>query len=378
MDRPSLAKQALGLNQSTKCSRMFWNILFTAGHHSVLPCAALVQTMARLRSVHVAAAAALLLLALARCAACACTPARRWTGGVRARRGRETRPPEQQWLTFRVPTDAAAARGERHRAAAAYTIVIPAGESRCFFEDLEKDTKMGIQFEVGTGGHLDIDFEVRGRASAAPCPALREAPLTAHGRLRVLRWLVPAPGTQLTDPNKRVLFMGVRQNSETYTFAAEQAGRYEYCFKNGMSTVTEKTVSFDVIVDSNRGTAGPTPSRSAEDIALDAEVAELMHNLRSVRDNQQYQRLRERAHRNSTPPHCAAAAAPRGRGFWTAANVAMRRMPWAAGAVLRRPAAESTNTRVQWYSIFQVVLLLAVAIFQLWYLRRFFEVKQVI
>jgi len=168
--------------------------------------------------------------------------------------------------------------------------------------------------------------------------------------------------------------MGVRQNSETYTFAAEQAGRYEYCFKNGMSTVTEKTVSFDVIVDSNRGTAGPTPSRSAEDIALDAEVAELMHNLRSVRDNQQYQRLRERAHRNSTASHHTAAAVAHGQ--YRTAHVNVVRLGLGRG--FRCPAAESTNTRVQWYSIFQVVLLLVVAIFQLWYLRRFFEVKQVI
>ena len=91
-------------------------------------------------------------------------------------------------------------------------------------------------------------------------------------------------------------------------------GRYEYCFKNGMSTVTEKTVSFDVMADSERGTVGPNPSKSAEDVALDAEVGELMHNLRSVRDNQQYMRVRERAHRDSTARRGAhAVAAPAAR-----------------------------------------------------------------
>ena len=102
----------------------------------------------------------------------------------------------------------------------------------------------------------------------------------------------------MVDPNQKVLFLGLRQNSETYTFAAEIPGRYEYCFKNGMSTVTEKTISFDVMVD-ERTPLGPNPSKTADDIALDAEIAELMHNLRSVRDNQQYMRVRERAHRDS-------------------------------------------------------------------------------
>jgi p24 family protein beta-1 len=171
---------------------------------------------------------------------------------------------------------------------------------------------------------------------------------------------------QLIDPSRKVLFSGLRQNAETYTFAAEVSGRFEYCFKNGMSTVTAKTVSFDVIVDDGRKPAGPIPSRTADDAALEAEIAETMHNLRSIRDNQQYLRVRERAHRDSNvepPPHPT--PVPRSHA------------PSDPGPA-RAPAAESTNTRIKVYSSFQVALLVVVCVFQLWYLRRFFEVKQVI
>jgi len=40
-----------------------------------------------------------------------------------------------------------------------------------------------------------------------------------------------------------------------------------------------------------------------------------------------------------------------------------------------RNTAESTNSRVKWWSIFQMCVLLAEGIFQVWWLKRFFEVR---
>lgn len=40
-----------------------------------------------------------------------------------------------------------------------------------------------------------------------------------------------------------------------------------------------------------------------------------------------------------------------------------------------RNTAESTNGRVKWWSIFQLGVVLGIAGFQVWWLRRFFEVK---
>lgn len=40
-----------------------------------------------------------------------------------------------------------------------------------------------------------------------------------------------------------------------------------------------------------------------------------------------------------------------------------------------RNTAESTNARVKWWSIFQIGILLSQGIFQVWWLKRFFEVS---
>lgn len=40
-----------------------------------------------------------------------------------------------------------------------------------------------------------------------------------------------------------------------------------------------------------------------------------------------------------------------------------------------RNTAESTNARVKWWSIFQLGVLIGEGIFQVWWLKRFFEVS---
>ena len=43
---------------------------------------------------------------------------------------------------------------------ASYTITIPPSVKECFFEELHQDDKMTVTFQVGDGGHLDVDFWV--------------------------------------------------------------------------------------------------------------------------------------------------------------------------------------------------------------------------
>ena len=64
-------------------------------------------------------------------------------------------------------------------------------------------------------------------------------------------------------------------------------------------------------------------------------VKQLSEFLAKVKDEQSYIVLRERTHRNT---------------------------------------AESTNARVKWWSIFQLGVLIGEGIFQVWWLKRFFEV----
>lgn len=65
-------------------------------------------------------------------------------------------------------------------------------------------------------------------------------------------------------------------------------------------------------------------------------VKKLSDELEQVKDEQSYIVVRERTHRNT---------------------------------------AESTNARVKWWSIFQLGVLIGEGIFQVWWLKRFFEVS---
>lgn len=78
------------------------------------------------------------------------------------------------------------------------------------------------------------------------------------------------------------------------------------------------------------------PEAEAPSDPLEVEVKQLSELLNQVKDEQSYIVIRERTHRNT---------------------------------------AESTNGRVKWWSIFQLGVLLGEGIFQVWWLKRFFEVS---
>lgn len=46
--------------------------------------------------------------------------------------------------------------------------------------------------------------------------------------------------------------------------------------------------------------------------------------------------------------------------------------------IFKKKAAESTNSRVKWWSMAQLGLLSSVCVWQVYYLKRFFEVKRAV
>ncbi|KAI4795330.1 hypothetical protein E4T44_12065 [Aureobasidium sp. EXF-8845] len=110
-------------------------------------------------------------------------------------------------------------------------------------------------------------------------------------------------------------------------------GRYLYCFSNEHWSANTKEVSFNV-----HGIVYVPESEAPQD-PLEKEVRILGEMLAQVKDEQGYIVVRERTHRNT---------------------------------------AESTNARVKWWSIFQLGVLIGEGIFQVWWLKRFFEVKHVV
>lgn len=110
----------------------------------------------------------------------------------------------------------------------------------------------------------------------------------------------------------------------------QMTGRYEYCFSNQFASTGTKDVTFHVHGVIYMGADDVKPG------SLEAEVRILADNIQSVKNEQGYIVIRERVHRNT---------------------------------------AESTNARVKWWSLFQIAVVAANSIFQIYYLKRFFEVK---
>ncbi|KAK2777370.1 p24 complex component [Emmonsiellopsis sp. PD_33] len=132
---------------------------------------------------------------------------------------------------------------------------------------------------------------------------------------------------------------GVRQynkhsiSSDDYSFTAARDGKYLYCFGNEAWSSNSKEVSFNV-----HGVVYVPESEAPTD-PLEAEVRRLTEELAQVKDEQSYIVVRERTHRNT---------------------------------------AESTNARVKWWSLFQLAIIIGEGVFQVWWLKRFFEVKRVV
>lgn len=118
-----------------------------------------------------------------------------------------------------------------------------------------------------------------------------------------------------------------------HSFVAPSDGRYEYCFSNEHWSASTKEVSFNV-----HGVVYVAENEANHD-PLEKEVRVLSEMLALVKDEQGYIVARERVHRNT---------------------------------------AESTNSRVKWWSIIQIFVLVGEGLFQVWWLKRFFEVKRVV
>ncbi|PSK37468.1 hypothetical protein C1H76_3858 [Elsinoe australis] len=133
------------------------------------------------------------------------------------------------------------------------------------------------------------------------------------------------------DGNNIVHEPGV--SSGDHSFTAPMDGKYTYCFSNEFWSANSKEVSFNV-----HGVVY-VPEHEAPQEPIEKEVKAMSELLNQVKDEQGYIVVRERTHRNT---------------------------------------AESTNARVKWWSIFQLGVLIGEGVFQVWWLKRFFEVKRVV
>jgi len=121
-------------------------------------------------------------------------------------------------------------------------------------------------------------------------------------------------------------------SSGDHSFTASQDGKYTYCFSNEHWSANSKEVSFNV-----HGIVY-VPESEAPQEPIERELKEMSELMATVKDEQGYIVVRERTHRNT---------------------------------------AESTNARVKWWSLFQLGVLIGEGVFQVWWLKRFFEVRSI-
>jgi len=141
---------------------------------------------------------------------------------------------------------------------------------------------------------------------------------------------------RIDGPEGKSVYKGDRESSGKYTFAAYMDGDYKYCFSNSMSKMTKKVVMFSMDV-------GDPPKHQESDEKEHDKLAEQVEQLSSilsaVKHDQEYMEVRDRTH-----------------------------------AIIN----DSTNQRVVLWAFFEALVLLAMSLGQVYYLKRFFEVRRVI
>jgi len=144
---------------------------------------------------------------------------------------------------------------------------------------------------------------------------------------------------KIYGPDGKIIHQGDRESNGKYTFAAHMDGVYKYCFSNQMSTMTPKIVMFTMDIGEKPKEQPGEGDTDASHNKLGEMVHELSTALTGAKHEQEYMEVRERIHR--------------------AIN-------------------DNTNSRVVLWAFFEALVLVAMSLGQVYYLKRFFEVRRVV
>ncbi|KAH9475369.1 putative membrane protein C17A5.08 [Psilocybe cubensis] len=179
--------------------------------------------------------------------------------------------------------------------ASALTTAIAPNERVCFYADVDKaGEKIGVQ----SGGSFDIDFDIK-------------------------------------DPNQKVILDGERERQGDYVLTANTVGEYAFCFENDMSTLTDKLVDFDIMVESEPRREPPAKAGQIAEhtSALEESVFRLNGLLMNIKRMQKFHHTQEN------------------RGF---------------------SIVKSTQNRLFWYAVIESIAVVGMAALQVYILQTFF------
>ncbi|XP_029000228.1 transmembrane emp24 domain-containing protein 3 [Betta splendens] len=144
------------------------------------------------------------------------------------------------------------------------TFELPGNDKQCFYEELEKDVKFDLDFQVISGGNYDVDCFV-------------------------------------SDPYNNVLYNEKKKQYDSFSHTTAVSGTYQVCFSNEFSTFSHKTVYLDFRQGEERPLmAGMTSSTALTQ--LESSCVSIHEILKVVAESQTWYRLRE-AHDRTRADH---------------------------------------------------------------------------
>lgn len=147
---------------------------------------------------------------------------------------------------------------------------------------------------------------------------------------------------EIKDPQNVILHRDERASNGKFTIEANLDGPYQFCFSNKKSSYTPKIIIFDIdksdALKKRVSQASDDKDKEASETAkLSDMVGNLMLATISARHDVRYLTARDKVHRK---------------------------------------VSEETNRTIVWWSGLEFLLLLGVTLGQVWYLKRFFEIRR--
>ncbi|KAI5619884.1 transmembrane emp24 domain-containing protein 5 precursor [Silurus asotus] len=129
-----------------------------------------------------------------------------------------------------------------------FTFTLPPGHKDCFYQTMKKDASLEIEYQVLDGAGLDVDF-------------------------------------YLSSPSGHILASDFRKSDGVHTVEIEEAGDYMFCFDNSFSTVSEKIIFFELILDNMDDQEDPENWKEYVQGAdlLDMKLEDIMDTINSVK-----------------------------------------------------------------------------------------------
>lgn len=105
----------------------------------------------------------------------------------------------------------------------------------------------------------------------------------------------------VTDPDDTIILEGERERQGDYIFTGHKVGEYSFCFSNEMSSLSDKLVDFDIMVESEpRQTVPAKPQSITEHTSsLEESIYKLSGSLSSIQRTQKYFRTRDTRNRTT-------------------------------------------------------------------------------